>query len=94
MSALYLLHLDPPLKHARPYLGFSQAEDVTQRVSEHLACGAKASPLVKAALHAGSRVTVARTWTGSDVSRTQERKFKNAKNVPHLSPICRERKRH
>jgi hypothetical protein len=59
--SLYLLHLEPQFKHAKHYLGFTPDDDVTRRVSEHLACGAKASPLVKATLQAGSRVTVART---------------------------------
>jgi predicted GIY-YIG superfamily endonuclease len=45
--SIYLLHLDPKYRHAAHYVGFTPEEDVTRRVSEHLAGGAKASPLVK-----------------------------------------------
>jgi len=91
---LYLLHLEPGYKHAKHYLGFTEERDVTRRVNEHLACGAKASPLIKAALQAGCRVTIARTWTDEMATRTRERQIKNTRHVPDYCPICRERRRH
>jgi predicted GIY-YIG superfamily endonuclease len=91
--SIYLLHLDPKYRHAAHYVGFTPEQDVTRRVSEHLAGGAKASPLVKVALQAGSRVTIARTWTGEGATRTRERQIKNSRHVPKYCPLCREQKR-
>ena len=89
--SLYLLHLEPSYKHARHYLGYAEGTDVTRRVNEHLACGAKASPLIKAALQAGSRVIIARTWTDETATRTRERQLKNTRSVPDYCPLCRAR---
>jgi hypothetical protein len=89
VTGLYLLHFDPPYQHAGHYLGF--ALDVERRVAEHLAAGAKASPLVRAALAAGAAVTVARTWPGGD--RTLERRLKNRHEGPRLCPTCRNRRK-
>jgi hypothetical protein len=92
--SLYLLHLEPGYLHARHYLRFTPDNDVSRRVAEHLAGGAKASALVRAAIQAGFRVTVARAWTGPDADRTRERQLKNGKKMPRHCPVCRERKRH
>lgn len=81
MGTLYLLHFEPPYKHARHYLGWTQNPE--SRFDRHLA--GRGSPLVKAALAAGSIVTVARTWSGD---RNEERRIKNGKNVPRLCPTC------
>jgi predicted GIY-YIG superfamily endonuclease len=88
VTGLYLLHFDPPYLHAGHYLGF--AEDVDRRVSEHLAANGKASPLVRAALAAGSAVSLARTWPGGD--RKLERRLKNQHNTPRLCLVCRAQK--
>lgn len=78
---LYLLHLDPPLAHARHYLGF--AEDVPARIERHLA--GTGSPLIRAALANGSTITLAAVFEGD---RTFERVLKRRKNTPRLCPIC------
>ena len=85
MTGLYLLHFDPPYRHARHYLGF--ALDVERRVDEHLRSAACSSPLVRAALAAGSVVVLARVWPGGD--RTLERRLKRRHEGPRLCPICR-----
>ncbi len=36
MSAVYVLHFDPPLQHARHYVGWTDHEDVASRLEEHL----------------------------------------------------------
>jgi predicted GIY-YIG superfamily endonuclease len=82
MATLYLLHFDPPLHHARHYLGYSQ--DSAKRIAAHLA--GHGSPLVRAALDAGCTVTLVRTW--SNGTRTLERKLKNRHNGPRLCPVC------
>ena len=86
--SVYLLHLDPPLHRASHYCGYTPDRDVTRRVSEHLACGSKASPLVRAAVQAGSRVVIARTWNGPEADRVFERRIKNRKKVRKLCPVC------
>lgn len=88
MSALYLLHFDPPYRHARHYLGFTTG-DVFERIHEHRHCPSKASPLVQAALGAGSTVVLARVWQGG--TRTQERRLKRQGGASRHCPFCRVR---
>jgi predicted GIY-YIG superfamily endonuclease len=78
---IYLLHISPPYKHARHYIGF--ANDVTARIAEHRAgTGAR---LPQVAVEAGSKLVLVRTWPGG---RNEERRLKNRKNAPKLCPIC------
>lgn len=84
MRGLYLLHFEPRYRHAGHYLGF--ADDIDRRVEEHLACGSKASPLVRAALAAGSVVTVARVWPDAD--RKRERRLKVQGGHSRKCPTC------
>lgn len=83
LGSVYLLHFDPPFKHARHYVGFCE-QPVIDRVQEHL--DGRGSPLVKAAVAAGSHVEIARVW--SSVDRQFERRLKKWKNVPRLCPRC------
>lgn len=83
LGTVYLLHFDPPLQHAKHYLGWTE-RPVIHRVQEHL--DGKGSPLVKAVVAAGGHVEIARTWPGVD--RHFERRIKNGKNVPRLCPRC------
>lgn len=81
-GTVYLLHFDPPYKHARHYLGWTSNLD--QRLFEHMS--GQGSPLIRAAVEAGHGVVLARTW--NDLTRNDERSFKNQKNGPRLCPIC------
>jgi hypothetical protein len=45
MDGIYLLHFDPPYKHAGHYLGY--ASDIDRRISEHQTGKTKASPLAR-----------------------------------------------
>jgi hypothetical protein len=83
-GTLYLLHFDPPYRHARHYLGWTGGT-VDDRFGRHLS--GHGSPLVRAAVQAGSTVTVARTWPGT---RSDERALKSRrKNGARLCPTCR-----
>lgn len=82
---LYLLHFDPAYRHAAHYLGW--AASIDRRVAEHLAGGAKSSPLVKAAVSAGSDVRLVRTWPGG--SRILERRLKRQGGLSRHCPDCR-----
>lgn len=84
-GGLYLLHFEPRYRHAGHYLGY--ASSIERRVAEHLACGSHSSPLVRAALAAGSVVTVARTWPGE--TRTTERRLKRQGGLSRHCPTCR-----
>lgn len=88
VRGLYLLHLEPRLFHAGHYLGY--ADDVARRVAEHVAGGARSSPLVRAALAAGSTVELVRVWPGGD--RHLERRLKRRHEGPRLCPVCQARK--
>ena len=80
---VYLLHFEPPYKHACHYTGYAQDGDPARRLAEHQR-GA-GSPLVYAAVNAGCAVSVVRVWRGG---RTLERKLKKRKNAPCLCPRC------
>lgn len=81
---LYLLHFDPPYRHARHYLGYADA--IPRRVHEHFDVPSKASPLVRAALAAGCRVQLSAVWLG--LGRTDERRRKRGGGHARHCPTC------
>ena len=92
--SIYLLHIDPPYKHAKHYCGFTPDLRVNRRAMEHIdGVRGKASPLILAALDAGCAVTIARRWEGAQHDRIQERKIKNTRRVPDYCPVCRAKRR-
>lgn len=84
---LYLLHFDPPFRHARHYLGFSEGDSAGQvsvRVNRHIAGnGAK---LTKHAVESGCELIHVLTMPGG---RNEERRIKKSHNVPRLCPLCK-----
>lgn len=91
-GTVYLLCFGEPGLHvtgnryARHYIGWTEGS-VDTRVSLHLI--GQGSPLVKAAVERGLRVTLVRTWT--DVDRNFERKLKRRREAPRLCPKCNAR---
>jgi len=80
-GTVYLLHLDPPLKHARHYTGWTH--DLDQRMEAHRSGrGARLMEVIK---EAGGTFRLVRTWPGS---RALERAIKDQKNAPQLCPEC------
>jgi hypothetical protein len=80
-GTVYLLHLDPPLKHARHYTGWTS--DLDRRLAAHRAGrGARLMEVVK---EAGGTFRLVRTWAGS---RVLERTIKDLHNAPRLCPEC------
>ena len=57
--AVYVLHFDPPFKHARHYIGYTP-RTAEERLRDHLT--GRGSPLVLAAHRAGCTVTIAKVW--------------------------------
>lgn len=62
-------------------------DEVDRRVAEHLAAVPPCSPLVRAAIIAGSTVTLARTIPGG--TRTLERRMKRSGGLSRHCPVCR-----
>jgi hypothetical protein len=81
---VYLLHLDPPYKHARHYLGWASPGNLGQRLAHH-AAGTGANLLLYAA-KAGGTWRLARTWPGD---RHTERRLKGRGGRARLCPVCR-----
>ncbi len=80
---IYLLHFTQPYRHAQHYLGFT--EDLDRRLQQHRS--GRGSPLVAAAINAGTHFELAATWTGD---RREERRLHRYKNSgARLCPICR-----
>ena len=96
-STIYVLHFDPPyrapigstgrFKTAGHYVG-SCAGAVDERVAEHLA--GRGSPLVRAAIAAGSVVTIVATFPGG---RSEERLIKRSHHRERWCPRCTRRPR-
>jgi hypothetical protein len=82
-GTVYILHLDPPYKHARHYTGHAEPGRLHARLAAHAAgTGARLMQVVKAA---GGSFRLARTLPGS---RTRERELKDRHEAPRLCPIC------
>lgn len=79
---VYVLHIEPPYRHAAHYIGFTTRPDA--RVAEHLA--GRGSPLIRAALAAGHEVTVSLKWHCG--TRQFERYLKNQKGTSRFCPSC------
>lgn len=83
---VYIIHIDPPLAHARNYLG--SARNLRARIAADLAgTGAR---LPAAALAAGRVLTVSRIWElGNEaVARQAEAGLKERRQTPDLCPEC------
>lgn len=89
MASIYLLCIDPPYKHARHYIGFTEDDNPARRVNEHVSCSAKGTSLIRAAVQAGH--TIHHALTIPNGSRTLERRLKNRKDTPRWCPLCAQR---
>lgn len=82
--AVYLLHFDPPYKHAAHYLGYTPGE-VSSRIALHRK--GKGARLTQVAVDAGCRLILTRVWEDGD--RKLERRLKNWHGHNKLCPICK-----
>lgn len=83
---VYLLCFDPPLAHAKHYLGFTEHDDVEIRVEEHRkGIGAR---ICAVAVDRGITLKLVRTWTKK--TRSFERSLKK-RGKSHLCPNCSEK---
>lgn len=84
VGTLYIGHIEPRLHHAGHYIGWTERA-VETRWAEHVK--GKGSPLVKAAIAAGSCVTWSALGSGT---RFDERKLHNRKNGSGVCPTCKD----
>lgn len=83
-GTVYLLHLDPPYKHARHYIGWASPGNLAHRLGHH-AAGSGAN-LLRVVAEAGGTWTVVRTWAGG---RDLERRIKRRGGAARVCPTCR-----
>lgn len=84
IGTVYLLHLDPPFKHARHYIGFTIL-GLDDRLQRHKTDrGAK---LLRAQLAAGGTWRVAQVW--AQVPRSFELVLKRRGGAARCCPICK-----
>lgn len=74
--AVYILHLDVPLHHARHYVGFSTNERTLQERIEHHRRGTAKCVFTRVLMEKGITFTLARVFRGERFDRTFERKLK------------------
>lgn len=84
--SIYVLHIDPPYRHARHYTGWTPERDPSRRISDHIERRANGSPLVRAALDAGCTVTVAHIWPR--LGRDFERWLKTRRDHSKWCRLC------
>lgn len=78
---VYVLRLDPAMKHAKRYIGWTKSMDTLPlRFSFH--CEGKGARMTAAAAAAGIRLTIEAVIPDGD--RTLERQLKNQKNAGRI----------
>lgn len=82
--SVYILHLSPPLRHARHYIGFS--DQVKKRFAHHLA--GTGSRFTQVCREMGITLTLARVIPKA--TRTDERRMKNDSRMRlrEKCPVC------
>lgn len=86
--AVYLLHFDAPLHHARHYIGY--AKDIDARLDDHRT--GNGARIMQAVADAGITWRLARVWP--DAGRPYERQLKRQKHAARFCPICNDRTHH
>lgn len=81
---VYILAIEPPLHHARYYIGWSSYNDYRRRLQYHL--DGRGCRLIAAAVEAGREIRP--ILVIPDVDRNFERKLKNAKSTPKLVALA------
>lgn len=75
---VYIIKIDPPLCHAKYYVGWCKEGEVIRRWSDH-ECG-RGAKICRAAIAAGHRLELVAYLPNA--SRHDERAIKNRKNTP------------
>jgi len=83
---IYLIHIDPPVSHAKHYLGWTTPERLAVRLRHHEQ--GKGARLLLAALERGALVRLVRLWR--DGSILEERRIKRTSRLAVHCPVCNE----
>lgn len=85
MAEVYLLHFNPPYKHAKHYIGFAK-DSAIERIKMHRrGVGAR---LTQVAVENGITLEIAKIWKRK--GRKFERELKNKKCAGRFCPMCKE----
>lgn len=82
--AVYLIHFDKPLHHARHYIGYAEDYNVAKRLEHHRAGRGARLLAVLNALGIGYQIV--RTWPHA--GKHFERHLKNMKKTSKFCPVC------
>ena len=63
----FLVHIDPPYRHARHYFGWASSPAAAQDAIRRLTTGRSAVRLLKAAYDSGSKFRITRTWHSTTI---------------------------
>ena len=85
---VYLLHFDPPFKHARHYIGVAR-NGLVRRMQDHLS--GQGANLTRHARRAGCLMILARIWPAADFGL--EVRLKKRGGASRICPVCRRRQR-
>ena len=84
--AVYLLHLEPPLRHSQHYIGYARDErQLKERVRRHQ--NGTGGVLPKYAILNGSRVELAHVWP--ETPKEFEKYLKTYGGATRYCPICK-----
>jgi hypothetical protein len=87
--SVYLLHIEPPYKHAGHYIGVTRkGREIATRWIEHM--DKHGSVLTRHARRAGCQLILSRIWLNAEFA--MEKRLKG-RGVAPLCPICRRRNR-
>lgn len=81
---VYMLHFEPKFRHAQHYVGSAETPLLPARLRRH--GRGQGARLVAAALAAGCRITLVKTWLAQD--RSLEQKLKRASHHAKRCPLC------
>ena len=84
-GTVYLLHFHEKFHHCQHYIGWTEKDDVGERMAKH--AEGRGSKLLKAVMEKKITVSLVRVWKGED--RNFERKLKNRKKSKQLCPLCK-----
>jgi len=85
VGTVYMLEFVPPYKHCQHTIGFTE-RPVAERLAEHRAGGKKASRICRAAVRAGCKIELVRTW--ENVNQWVEMALKSRGESRKLCPKC------
>jgi len=80
---IYLLHIEPPYKHAAHYVGFTESADALARLRRHE--DGHGANLCRVAVAAGCTLHLVRVWSGN---RQLERRTKRRAHHDRWCPMC------